>query len=46
MIDYYFSNSFIKGNELTFYIFIAVILLIIIFTFIIGYKEIKKNENK
>lgn len=46
MIKYYFQNSFVKGHELLFYIFLIIIFLMILSTIIIGYKEIKKHENK
>lgn len=44
-MKYIFNDSFIRGDEKTFYIYIAVMLLIIIFATIATYKEIK-NENK
>lgn len=46
MIKYYFQNNLIKGHELLFYIFLIIILLMIVSTIVIGYKEIKNNENK
>lgn len=46
MIKNIFDLKFIKGDELTFYVYISIIILMIIVTFIIGYKEIKKHETK
>lgn len=44
-MKYIFNDSFINGNEVIFYIFLLVILLIIVFASIATYKEIK-NETK
>jgi len=46
MIKYYFQDYLIKDNEIMFYIYIGIMLLIIISAFVIGYKETKKNVNK
>ena len=45
-MKYTFHNSFIQNNEILFYIFIFVIILIIIYAAYFTFKEIKKNENK
>lgn len=42
MIDFYFENYLIRNNELVFYIFIGIMLLIMILTLIFVIKEIKK----
>ena len=42
-MKYFFDNYFIKNNEIIFYVYIFLIILIILLTFIIGYKEIKKK---
>ena len=46
MIDFYFEDYLIRNNELVFYIFIGIMLLIMILTLIFVIKEIKKNVNK
>lgn len=42
MIDFYFEDYLIRNNELVFYIFIGIMLLIMILTLIFVIKEIKK----
>lgn len=37
-----FNNIFIKNNELLFFIYLGVIILMILITIFIGYKENKK----
>ena len=37
-----FNNNYIKNNELLFFIYLGVIILMILITIIIGYKENKK----
>ena len=39
MIDYYYNDVFIRNNELVFYIFIGVMLLIMLITLILVIKE-------
>lgn len=46
MIDFYFEDYLIRNNELVFYIFIGIMLLIMILTLIFVIKEIKNNVNK
>ncbi len=46
MIKYIFNSKFIKGDEITFYVCVGILLLIIIAAFVLGYKEIKKHETK
>ena len=41
-----FNNIYIKDNELLFYIYIAIMIIIMILTTIFVIKEIKKNVNK
>ncbi len=42
-MKYYFDSYLIKDNETLFYIYIGLIVLMIIITFVMGYKEIKKK---
>lgn len=42
MIDFYFEDYLIRNDELVFYIFIGIMLLIMILTLIFVIKEIKK----
>ena len=44
-MKYTFDLRFIKGNEVTFYVFLIVMLLIFIFAGVATYKEIK-HETK
>lgn len=47
MIDYYYNDVFIRNNELVFYIFIGVMLLIMLITLILVIKEVGgKRVNK
>lgn len=46
MIKFIYDNYFIKGNELLFYLYISLMLIMIIILLIIGYKEIRKNVFK
>ena len=40
-----FNSAFIENHQILFYCFAAVIISIIIFAFVMAYKEIK-NDNK
>lgn len=42
MIEFYFEDYLIRNDELVFYIFIGIMLLIMILTLIFVIKEIKK----
>ena len=42
MVDFYFEDYLIRNDELVFYIFIGIMLLIMILTLIFVIKEIKK----
>ena len=42
-MKFYFKDLFIKGDEVTFYIYISLILIMILVTFLIGYKRLKKK---
>ena len=46
MIKNIFNKLYIMNNEYVFYFYIFAIIVMIVITIIIGYKEIKKNENK
>ncbi len=46
MIKYFYDSKFIANNELIFYIYLALIIIMIALTIVFGYKEIKKNEVK
>ena len=41
-----FNEYFIKGNEIVFYTFIVIMILIFIYAAYFTYKEIVKNETK
>ena len=45
-MKYIYNKYFIIGNEKLFYMYLAVIALIIITTIILVIKEVKKNDNK
>ncbi len=45
MIKYIFNEKVIKENELLFWIYLLFIIIAILLTIYIGYKEIKKHEN-
>ena len=43
-MNWVYNSRFILGNEILYYIFWLIMLLIIAFAFIMVYKEIKKSE--
>ena len=46
MIKTIFNKLYITSNKEVFYFYIFAIIVMIVATLIIGYKEIKKNEHK
>lgn len=46
MIKFIFNKLYISNDKIVFYFYIFAIIVMIITAAIIGYKEIKKNENK
>jgi hypothetical protein len=46
MIKSIFNELYISNNKFIFYSYIFVIIVLIVLSIIIGYKEVKKNESK
>ena len=46
MIKFVFNKLYISDNKIVFFSYVFAIIVMIVVTAIIGYKEIKKNENK
>ena len=44
MIDFYFKDYFIRGNEWIFYLVLFIVLLITVITFILVKKELKNGH--
>ena len=46
MIKWIYEGRFLENKDLLFYLALLVIILIIVVTFILAWKELKHHENK